>query len=559
MGILEKGGNAFDAAVAACLTSHVVDPHMNGFGGELVAIVKPGNAAVPTVICGQGTAPERATINAYRDRGFQLIPDTGVMSAVVPGTFGALMLMLRDFGTFEMETVMEAAVAYAGGGFPVSWEAAKFIGDSAELFRTRWTSSAAIYLPGNQVPKPGSVLTNRPLGDTLSQLTKDAKCAGSTREARIDAAQRSFYSGFVAERLGRFTATYHEHDRGTGRSDRSFLTADDLERWRPQIEPAASIPYEAWQVFKPGPWAQGPVLLQTLSILKNCGIGTSEPLSPEFIHVFAEATKLAFSDREAWYGDPDFVDVPLTYLLSDAYGQERSRLITSQGSQELRPGAPAARSPRLPVYSVGESPRKLDTAAKPRERDTCHINVIDKWRNVVAVTPSGGWIQGSPVVDGLGFALSTRAQMFWLQEGLASSLAPRKRPRTTLSPTLAVSSDDRILALGCRGADNSDQWLTQFLIHFVNFKTGLQQGVDTPVFASEHWPNSTYPRNALPGRLTIDRSLESSVGAQLAAKGHEVRFAPEHKLGRTCAALLTKDVFRAAVTGRLPQAAAVGR
>jgi gamma-glutamyltranspeptidase/glutathione hydrolase len=559
MGILERGGNAFDAAVAAGFTSHVVDPHMNGLGGEVVALLKPAGNMLPQVLCGQGTAPAAASIHSFRAEGYELIPDKGLASACVPGCFDAWMLMLRDFGTMEVADVLAPAIAYAEDGFPVSWEVSKFISDTSDLMRMRWKNSAAIYLPGGVAPKPGSILTNRPLAHTLRRLVAESQHQLGPREARVEAARRAFSKGFVADAIDRFVRHYREHDPKTGRLDRGFLTADDLAAWSATMEAAVSLPYRDWQIFKPGPWAQGPVLLQIMALLKGSALPSFRQNSHEFIHLFVEATKLAFADREAWYGDPLFTNVPLDHLLSEPYNALRRSLIGPRASQDLVPGIPPGCEAKLPRARTSKARTPPSAAAAASERDTCHINVIDKWKNVVAATPSGGWLQSSPVIPELGISLSTRAQMFWLEDGLPSSLTPRKRPRTTLSPTIAVRNDGAVLACGCRGADHSDQWLAQFIVHVVDFGAALQEGADRSVFASEHWPNSAFPREALPARLVLDEAMPTEVVESLKAAGHDVSIAPTRKLGRTCAAFADSTVLRAAVTGRLPQAIAIGR
>jgi gamma-glutamyltranspeptidase/glutathione hydrolase len=559
MGVLERGGTAFDAVVAGGLVFHVVDPDMSGFGGELVALVKPTTQAEPTVVCGQGVAPSRATIAHYLAEGFDFVPGAGVMAAVVPGAFDAWMLLLRDYGTMRLADVVTPAIHYAAAGFPLTVDAATRLGKFAAKMR-EWPATAEIYLKENGPPAAGQLIVNRPLARCLQRLLDEAVGRARGRERQIDAARDVYYRGFITEEIDGFVRRYREPDASGQPRHRGLIEASDLSRWRATIEEPCVYDYHGVRVFKPGPWAQSPVFLQSLALLQRLPFGEMDPLGADSVHLQTEAFKLAFADREAWYGDPDFVDVPMRSLLDEDYNARRRALIGATASIELRPGDLACGRASLPRHPIGEVKRPgRPAAASSHQKDTCHINVIDRWHNVVSATASGGWVQDSPVIPALGFSLSTRGQMFWLQEGLASGLAPRKRPRTTLSPTMAFLPDGTAVAFGCRGADHSDQWLVQFLLWLVHGRTDLQTAVDAPVFASEHWPSSMYPRRALPGRLLIDRTFGEPVAAELKGRGHDVRLKPEDALGRTCAAACKGNLLRAAATGRLPQFAAIGR
>ena len=421
MSVLERGGDTFDAAVAAGFVLQVVEPHLNGPGGDVPAIFSSGGEV--RVLCGQGPAPAAATIDAYASRGLELVPGTGPLAAVVPGAFDAWALMLRDFGTWELADVMAPAIGYARDGYPVVPGIVAAIDGMEERFRGEWPSSAEIYLPA---PRAGRLFRNLPLADAYGRL---ARSAGSSREARIDAARDAFYRGWVAEAVHAFFA-----------AEDGLLTGADLAGWEATLEAPITLDYHGHTICKTGPWGQGPVMLQTLALLAGFDLAAMGP-GADFVHTVIECAKLAFADREAWYGDPDFTDVPIDALLSAAYADERRALIGDAASRELRPGAPGGRDPQLPGIESHPPAAAMAGSGEPTlglAGDTCHLDVADRHGNLVSATPSGGWLHGSPIVPGLGFCLGTRAQMFWLTEGLPNSLEPGKRPRTTLTPTLVA-------------------------------------------------------------------------------------------------------------------------
>ncbi len=557
MGVLERGGNAFDAAVAAAFAFQVVEPHMNGLGGEAVVMAWPASSPHPVVVCGQGVAPARATVDHFRAMGFDRVPGTGLLATVVPGAFDAWMVTLRDFGTIDLEAALTPAIGYAMGGFPTTMGLSRVIARSAELFRNDWRGSAAIYLPGNKVPMPGDFLTNRSLAATYGRLIEELKTGGRERERKIEAARKAFYEGFVAEAVDQFVRD-GATDGGTNRSHvAGLLTASDMAAWRATVESAISCGYRRAQIFKPGPWSQGPVLLQILALLKDLDPKNVDPVSPDFIHVFVEAAKLAFADREAWYGDAGPAGVPLPTLLDDKYNEHRRALIADEASDELRPGAVPGRIPYLPEHA--EAPSAPAVMLRVESGDTCHLNVIDRWGNMVSATPSGGWMYGSPVIPGLGLSLNTRAQMFWLDKKSPSGLVPGKRPRTTLSPGMAALADGTRIAFGSRGADHADQWLALFALYLIDGAMGLQNAIDAPMIQCEHWPDSVFPRRSHPKRVVLSPRIPKAAADALAGRGHAVAIEKRYRLGRVCATLKRGKELRAAATLRLPEAAAAGR
>jgi hypothetical protein len=317
MAVLERGGNAFDAAVAAGLALQVVEPHLNGPGGDLPAIVYSAERDDVRVLCGQGPAPRAATIDRFRELGVDLIPGTGFLPAVVPGAFDGWMLMLRDLGTMRFADVAEYAIGFAGEGFPVVPAIGERIERVEEMFRTEWTTSADVFLPA---PTGGMLFRNPDVAATYRRLVDESR--GGSREAEIDRARSLWYRGFVAEAIDAFVR--EEVMDSSGRRHAGFLSGDDLASYEARWEEPVTLDYRGHTVFKTGPWGQGPVFLQQLALLEGFDLGELAVASADLVHTVVECAKLAFADREAWYGDPDFVDVPLDLLLSRDYAEERA-------------------------------------------------------------------------------------------------------------------------------------------------------------------------------------------------------------------------------------------
>jgi gamma-glutamyltranspeptidase/glutathione hydrolase len=551
MAVLERGGNAFDAAVAAGFVLQVVEPHLNGPGGETPIVLYSADRDEVLVVDGQGPAPAAATIERFRELGLDLVPGTGLLAACVPGAFDAWLLLLRDFGTLPLADVLEPALGYAEGGYPVVPGISRKIAELEELFRTEWPESARLYLP---VPEPGGLFRNRDLAATYRRVLDEA--GGGDREGQIEQARDAFYRGFVAEAIAAYLDDASAMDSSSRRHG-ALLTGDDLASWQASLELPVELDYHGWRVSKPGPWSQGPVFLQQLALLDGFDLGSLDRMGADVVHTVVECAKLAFADREAWYGDPRFVDVPLVELLSAGYADERRGLVGEEASAELRPGSPNGREPRLPTL------RKPDAVApgvgEPTRGDTCHLDVVDRHGNAVSATPSGGWLHGSPIVPGLGFCLGTRAQMFWLEEGLPSSLEPRKRPRTTLSPTIA-RRDGEMLAFGTPGGDQQDQWSLVFFLSLVHFGLNAQEAIDAPMFHTQHFPESFYPRGARPRTLQLEGRFEEGAVAELRRRGHLVEFHEPWSLGRLSAAGRNGGgVLYAAANPRGMQGYAVGR
>nr|WP_233404771.1 gamma-glutamyltransferase family protein [Actinotalea solisilvae] len=579
MAVLERGGNAFDAAVATGLVLHVVEPHLNGLGGD-VPVIGCAAGGAPFVLCGQGTSPAAATAEVVAGLGLDAVPGTGLLAAVVPGAFGTWMDLLARYGTWGVPDVLAFAIGYARHGHPLLAQASATIRAVRDLLAEHWPTSAAVYLPGGEVPAPGAVLRNEELATTLERLAGVA-AAQPTREAGIEAARAAFYEGFVAEAVDHFCATAVMDSTGT--PHRGLLTGDDLAAWRVREEEPATVEFAGRTVAKTGPWGQGPALLQQLTVLEGMDLADTRPGSAELVHTVVEVAKLALADRDAWYGDPDHADVPLDALLSERYAAQRRALVGPTASDALRPGSPDGAEPRLARQALDALARartgavpagarptgvgeptfaRTDPAVGPdgaSRGDTCHLDVVDAAGNVVSVTPSGGWLQSSPVVPGLGFALSTRAQMFWVEQGLPSSLGPRRRPRTTLSPTLVLRDGVPELACGTPGGDQQDQWQVPFLLRHLVYGQGLQEAVDAPTWHTTHLVSSFAPRDLELRGLHAEDRLGTDVLDDLRRRGHEVTVTGPWSLGRLTAVARDGGLLRAAATPRGMQAYAAGR
>jgi gamma-glutamyltranspeptidase/glutathione hydrolase len=594
MSVLERGGNAADAAVAGGFVLQVVEPHLNGPGGEVPILVGEADGAVH-VVCGQGPAPAGATLETFAALGLDAVPGTGLLAATVPGAFGAWLLLLRRWGTWRLRDALEPAIEYAAAGAPVLPRVARGLAAMRDHFVGEWPTSAAIYLDGVTPPAPWSRLRLAGLAATYQRLLAEAEAAGPDREAQIEAAHRAWYGGFVADAIDDFCATTSWLD-SSGRRHGGLLRGDDLAGWRPGVEEPLTLTYRDVEVCKPGPWSQGPVLLQQLALLDGFDLAGLSTDDPGWLHTVLECQKLAYADREAWYGDPQTVPVPMDQLLSADYTAARRREVDPDRAElRLRPGSPGGLSPRLPRladYDADGNPaaESGDWLQDPVDRgplagrgeptlgddpsvapgpaavpgDTCHLDVLDRSGLMISATPSGGWLQSSPVIPALGFPLGTRGQMFRLQPGLAATLRPGSRPRTTLSPTLLRRDGVPWVALGTPGGDQQDQWSLVLVLRVAHAPAGeplrLQEAIDAPMVHTEHTPSSFDPRRAHPGRVVIEERWPKPVRRDLTRRGHRLVVSDGWSLGRLSAVAREPGGWlRAAANPRGAQGYAVGR
>ncbi|MEX2450241.1 MAG: gamma-glutamyltransferase family protein [Rhodospirillales bacterium] len=560
MNILEQGGNAFDAACAVAFAQQVVEPHLNGPGGEAPVVLFDAKSQQVKVICGHGPAPQAATIEHFQNAGVTVVPGSGLLPGCVPGAFGAWMTLLRDYGTMSVRDVLTRAIDYARNGYPTLPRINVLLTMLRDLFEKEWTTSAEVYLKNGAAPKTGALFTNPLIADTYERIIKEADSAGGNREKQIDRALDAFYRGFVAEAVDKFYR--NEVLDTTGQRHRGLLTGEDMARWQVPVEDPLTYEYHGYTVCKPNAWSQAPVFLQQLALLKGFDLGSMEPNSPDFLHTVTECTKLAMADREKFYGDPAFVDVPFDVLLSDAYNDERRKLVGATASMDLRPGdVPGYGGP---VYFKTAEEVNIGADTSAYKGDTCHLDVADRFGNIVSSTPSGGWFRSSPCVPGLGFPIGTRGEMFWVMKGMEThpnALAPGKRSRTSLTPTVVLKDGKPCLAFGTPGGDRQDQWSLLFFLRRVHYGMNLQQAIDYPNFSTKHAPSSFYPRLSQPGNLTIEARIPEETIAEMKKRGHKVKVTGPWTQSRGAAAGIDHEegLLLAAASPRSIQSYAFGR
>jgi gamma-glutamyltranspeptidase/glutathione hydrolase len=521
--IFARGGNAIDAAVAATLVEGIVNPHMHTIGGEAPMLIYVANEQRVIAINGNMMAPKRATIDLYRERGLKLVPGEGLLAAGVPAAFDALASALANFGTMRLAEVAEPAIHLCEDGMPVHAgltghgetpeDSSGLIGVASLLkleqkFREKWPTSLELYMPDGEVPRPGKIIKNPALGRFFRRLL-DAEAAAKNqgREAAVGAARNCFYRGDIAREIVQWS------DANGG-----LLQESDLANFSTKLETPLSLDYHDITVHKCLPWSQGPVFLQQLRLLQGFDLRSMGHNSADYIHHLVEVAKLAFADREVYYGDPQFAQVPIEALLSEQYAAMRRPLIDPhRASMEQRPGDPIGMRPLL--SSGTPTPRSWGPG-------TVHVTAADGHGNMVACTASGGWIPSSPVIDTLGFPLGTRLQTFFLDENHPNSLQPGKRPRTTLTPSLATRKGKPFLSFGTPGGDQQDQWTLQFFLNLVDFGMDVQEAIEAPRFSTAHFASSFHPRAARPGVLRIENRFDSKIFADLAERGHEVEIRP---------------------------------
>jgi len=518
--ILQQGGNAVDAACAAALVEGVVNPHMHTIGGELPMLISVPESARVVCINGNMMAPGKATPAAFRDLGHSAIPGEGVLAAGVPGALGAIVEVLSRFGRLRFEDVSARAIDLAKNGFPAHSGLIRMhksgIADNFDKF-LGWRGTATVYLPDGRIPKEGALIRNPALADMFSQLVR-AERAAKDRILGLGAVFDGFYRGEIAEQIVRFVK-----DKG------GLLELSDFHRFAIPVENSVHVDFAGAEVHKCGPWNQGPALLQSLTILKQFDLRSLGHNTADYIHIVLEAIKLAFADREQYYGDPDQIAVPMEALLSDDYGAARAKLIENRSNAEIRPGDPLRSAALLPA---GE---RLGGAAWGA--GTVHVDAMDTEGFTAAFTPSGGWIRSSEVIPALGFPLSMRLSNCYLEPAHHPNVvAPFKRPRTTISPSLAMKDGKPWMAFGSMGGDQQDQWQLQFLLNRIVFGMSLQEAIEAPKFSSEHFPGFFAPHDFFLNRVRLEPGIGTSVFEELRDRGHDLDIAPAWSEGFLCAA-----------------------
>lgn len=577
-GMLERGGNAFDAAVAGAFVLHVVEPHLNGPGGDMTGVFAAvADGSRPRVLMGQGPAPAGASIRTYRDElGLDRVPGSGALAAAVPTAVDAWLMLLQDYGTLRLEEVLAPAIRYARDGHPVLPRVAAQIASMREFFLAHWPSSAELWLTDGAAPQAGDLITNPRYADVLQDLV-DAANAVEDRAAGIAAARDRWRTGPVAEAIDAFVRTPHRHADGGDYA--GVITREDIAGTAAAYEEPTVATFRGAEIAKTGPWGQGPVLLIALRILDGFDDADLDPSTERGAHLVLETMKLALADRDAFFG----ADADVSALLTDEYVASRRALIAETASAKLRPGTLGGRPGDLshvqtreeyaqaggtgdasagePTVRVGAGEEKADPETGEVSGDTCHIDVVDRWGNLISATPSGGWLQSSPTIPELGFCLGTRLQMMWLKESSPSALRPGARPRTTLSATLVLRDGEPIIAVGTPGGDQQDQWQLLFLLRVLAGGYTPQQAIEAPMLHTTSMVDSFWPRTWAPGESVVEDRIGDEVIAGLEARGHRIVRAGDWALGRLSA--VTRDpstgLLGAAANPRGEQGYAVGR
>lgn len=517
--ILLQGGNAVDAAAAVGLADTVVNPHQHTLGGEITLLIYLAREQRVVVVNGDTIAPRKATINYYREQGLENIPWDGLQSAGVPAALDGWITALDRCGTLSFSQVAQPAIDLAEKGYPLLQSLHALLVRRRERFTREWPSSGRVYLHGGEAPPIGSLMTNRELSSllkSLAEMERQTIRGGGSRSGALKAVRDRFYRGDIAEAIARFSE-----------ANGALLSKDDLESFTAEVEEPLSIDYRGYQIYKAGPWTQGAVLLQALNLLEGYDLKSMGHNSHRFVHTVLEAEKLAFADREQYYADPRFVEVPMEQLLSREYASARRKLIDSdRASMDHRPGDPyrqAALLAREGEWARPPLPVRVGSMAQGIARgDTVHFDVVDPEGNMVSATSSGAMIQYSPIVEGLGFALGTRLQMFYLDPRHPNALVPGKRPRTTVSPTLVLLDGRPFVSLGSPGGDTQEQVTLQALIRMIDFGMPVAKAMELPFFLTRHFPSSFNPHSAVPGSLILEGRIPATEEWKLRRMGHDV-------------------------------------
>jgi gamma-glutamyltranspeptidase/glutathione hydrolase len=527
--LMDQGGNAVDVAVAMGLCLNLLEPHNNGLGGEVPTLIYWAKERKVYAVSGMGWSPQAFTIDWCRRNQIDLIPGDGFLPVCVPAMLDTWATALAHFGTLSFAQVAQPALELAEQGFPLYDDLRETLVAHRDKYCDLYPSTGEIYCPGGQVPETGTLLRNPDWAQALRWMIQaEAAARSKSRIAGIEAAREVFYSGEIAGRIVDYL-TSHPLEDASGKAHTGLLTAGDMAEWHASLEEPVTYNYRGLDVHKCSSWTQGPVFLQQLAILEGYDLKGMGHNSAEYLHTWIECAKLAFADREAYYGDPLFDQVPFEQLLSKEYNAGRRALIGLTASPDLRPGDLGQGPPEYATRTILEDNRG---GSLTHTGDTTHLDAIDRQGNMVACTPSGGWIQSSPVIPGLGFPMGTRGQMFYLNPDRPNALEPHKRPRATLTPTLVTRDGDPYLAFGTPGGDAQDQWTLQFFLNYVDFGMNIQQALDAPTVHTDHFPSSFYPRQAVPLAVSAEGRIPAEVIGELERRGHHVTITGGWENGR---------------------------
>ena len=540
--ILMNGGNAIDAAAAMGICETLLEPQSCGIGGEVPTLVYSAREGKTYAISGMGWSPKAFTLDWCRENGIDLIPGDGYLPATVPAPVDTWATAVARFGTMSFSEILQPTIEFAEHGFPVYETMSNRIGLSEDKFNNLYPTTGEIYLNNGRARNVGEIQRNPDFGAMLRIMCRaEDEAKGRGRVAGIEAARDAFYKGEIAEKIIRFMEDNPVED-ASGEEHKGLLSYEDMAEWHADVEEPLSLEYKGLDVHKCSSWTQGPVFLQQLSILRELDIKGYGHNSPEYLHSWVESAKMAFADREAYYGDPKMDDVPFDLLLSGEYGNMRAGQIGEVASLELRPGDLGSGVPEYTsIGVVDDNRRALGVAAREIKDlgfghahigDTTHLDAMDAEGNMVAATPSGGWLGSSPVIKGLGFPMGTRGQMFYLNSARPNALEPRKRPRATLTPTIATKDGGPFMAFGTPGGDSQEQWTIQFFLNHVEFGMNLQEALDAPTVHTTHFPSSFYPRHAFPGRVVVESRMSDKTLDELRKRGHDIEMTGDWANGK---------------------------
>lgn len=525
--VLKTGGNAIDAAVAASLVEGLVDPQMNSIGGECPLLIRLAGSERVIALNGNMAAPGCATPEEFRRRGLDHVPDEDILAAGVPATFSALITALSRYGTLSFADAVAPALRLATHGFAVSHGLVnqhKFGLNALAGKFEHWPGSSALYLPGGRVPEVGSLMKNAALARIYDHLANAERGANGDRAAKLQAAHDAFYLGDVAAEIVKYST-----ERG------GLLERSDFARFRTLVEAPVRLDFGNATIYKCGFWTQGPAMLQSLSILAQFDLKSMGHNSAQYLHVLIEAIKLAFADREQYYGDPDQTLVPAEALLSAEYGRQRAALIDlGRANDALRPGDAWKNAALLPADER--------FTPQPWGAGTVHVDAVDAAGNMASFTPSGAWLASAPVMPALGFPLSSRMMTFYLAPANHPNVvAPFKRPRTTLTPSLAFKHGKPWMTFGTMGGDQQEQWSLQFFLNRVVFGMTLQEAIEAAKLSSDHFPGFFAPHDHFPQHVRIEERVGKKACDELRRRGHLVDVAPDWSEGFLSAAQIDPD------------------
>ncbi|PYS55290.1 MAG: gamma-glutamyltransferase [Acidobacteria bacterium] len=524
--VLTRGGNAFDAGVAALLVGGVVEQDYYSLGGEALVLVYPRSIGKVVAVAGQGWAPKGATIDWYASRGKNL-DGAGLDPAVIPGALHAALTVLERWGTMSFEDVSARAVEYAAQGFPLRPLTARAIEGNLKFFQ-QWPDNEKYWLkPDGSMYKPGETIKLPPLARTLTRMVEAERAAKSKgRVAGIAAARDRFYKGDIAREMVAFLEQHH-----------APFELSDFADFFAKVEDPAMTTYRGYDVYKHSFGSQGPVLLEALNILEQFDLRSMKHNSADYIHTVVEALKLAYADRDSYYADPEFVQVPAEGLLSKTYAKERARLIDPKhASRAFVAGNPLPFDSKVKEWKYwvanikdGAEPGQQAPNAEPIRgtlKDTTHISIVDKDGNIFDSTPSGGWIGGAVILGGTGIGMSVRGEQFWLDKKRAAQLRPRSRPRYTLTPSIVLRNGQPFMALGTPGGDNQDQTILQAFLNIVefwpNWYPNLHDAFEWPRFQTLHFYGSFWPHTSGFNKLNLESTIPDAVFKDLQTRGHDV-------------------------------------